>query len=75
MLVLRVPCTAAALQGRLVPGERAIDAPGVVKSLVFLARGQPVLVVLAGADKVDEKKLAAYLQVGPGVFRGFFGGF
>ena len=31
----------------------------IVKSLVFLAAGEPVVVLVSGADRVDEAKLAA----------------
>ncbi len=31
----------------------------IVKSLVFLADGRPVLALVSGADRVDERKLAA----------------
>jgi Cys-tRNA(Pro) deacylase len=33
----------------------------IVKSLVFLAAGDPVVVLLSGSDRVDESKLAAVL--------------
>ncbi|MBI2325461.1 MAG: YbaK/EbsC family protein [Chloroflexi bacterium] len=33
----------------------------IVKSLVFLAAGDPVVVLVAGSDRVDESKLAAVL--------------
>jgi prolyl-tRNA editing enzyme YbaK/EbsC (Cys-tRNA(Pro) deacylase) len=35
----------------------------IVKSLVFLAAGDPVVVLVSGADRVDEAKLAAVLGV------------
>ena len=35
----------------------------IVKSLVFLADGAPVVVLCSGADRVDEPKLAAALGV------------
>ena len=34
-----------------------------MKSLVFLAAGEPVVVLLSGSDRVDESKLAAVLGV------------
>ena len=33
----------------------------IVKSLVFLAAGDPVVVIVSGSDRVDESKLAAVL--------------
>lgn len=33
----------------------------IVKSLVFLAAGDPVVVLVSGSDRVDESKLAAVL--------------
>ncbi|HEX9438012.1 MAG TPA: YbaK/EbsC family protein [Candidatus Limnocylindria bacterium] len=35
----------------------------IVKSLVFLAAGDPVVVLVTGSDRVDESKLAAVLGV------------
>ena len=40
----------------------------IVKSLVFLVEGAPVVVLCSGADRVDEAKLAAALG-GPGLRR------
>ena len=40
----------------------------IVKSLVFLVEGAPVVVLCSGADRVDEAKLTAALG-GPGVRR------
>ncbi|MDE3112649.1 MAG: YbaK/EbsC family protein [Chloroflexota bacterium] len=37
------------------------DAAQIVKSLVFLAAGDPVVVLVSGSDRVDESKLAAVL--------------
>ena len=37
------------------------DVAQIVKSLVFLAAGDPVVVLLSGSDRVDESKLAAVL--------------
>ena len=37
------------------------DVAQIVKSLVFLAGGQPVVVLASGSDRVDESKLAAVL--------------
>ena len=39
------------------------DVAQIVKSLVFLAAGEPVVVLLSGSDRVDESKLAAVLGV------------
>ncbi len=35
----------------------------IVKSLVFLAAGDPVVVLVSGSDRVDERKLAVALGV------------
>jgi Cys-tRNA(Pro) deacylase len=35
------------------------DVAQIVKSLVFLAAGDPVVVLVSGSDRVDESKLAA----------------
>ncbi|MDP9321268.1 MAG: YbaK/EbsC family protein [Chloroflexota bacterium] len=43
-------------------------AAEIVKSLVFLVEGAPVVVLCSGADRVDEAKLEAALG-GPGVRR------
>jgi prolyl-tRNA editing enzyme YbaK/EbsC (Cys-tRNA(Pro) deacylase) len=37
------------------------DVAQIVKSLVFLAAGDPVIVLLSGRDRVDESKLAGVL--------------
>lgn len=39
------------------------DVAQIVKSLVFLAAGEPVVVLLSGSDRVDESKLAGVLGV------------
>ncbi len=39
------------------------DVAQIVKSLVFLAAGDPVIVLVSGSDRVDESKLAAVLGV------------
>lgn len=39
------------------------DVAQIVKSLVFLAAGEPVVVLVSGADRVGEPKLAAVLGV------------
>lgn len=39
------------------------DVAQIVKSLVFLAAGDPVVVLVSGSDRVDESKLAAVLGV------------
>ncbi len=41
------------------------DVAQIVKSLVFLAAGDPVVVLVSGADRVDEQKLAAAIGVTP----------
>jgi len=38
-----------------------VNADRVIKSLVFMAGGQPILVINNGLARVDRKKLAAYL--------------
>ncbi len=38
-----------------------VDADRVIKSLVFMAGDQPILVINNGLARVDRKKLAAYL--------------
>ena len=49
---------------QLVALDLPLDAPGAVKSLVFVSRGgRPVVVVLGGADRVDARKLARALGV------------
>ena len=50
------------------PAEDAARAIGcevaqIVKSLVFLAAGDPVVVLVSGSDRVDESKLSAALGV------------
>jgi prolyl-tRNA editing enzyme YbaK/EbsC (Cys-tRNA(Pro) deacylase) len=42
---------------------RAVGAPvgSIVKSLIFLADGQPLLVLVAGDQRADVKRLRAYL--------------
>jgi prolyl-tRNA editing enzyme YbaK/EbsC (Cys-tRNA(Pro) deacylase) len=44
---------------------RAVDAPqgSIVKSLIFLADGAPLLVLVAGDQRADIKKLRATLQL------------
>ncbi len=37
------------------------DVAQIVKSLVFLAAGDPVVVLVSGSDRVDESKLAGLL--------------
>src|SRR5579859_2237113 len=39
------------------------DVAQIVKSLVFLAAGDPVVVLVSGSDRVDESKVAAVLGV------------
>lgn len=38
-----------------------VDADMIIKSLVFMAEDQPILVINNGLARVDRKKLAAYL--------------
>jgi len=67
-----VPLTAADLQAHIDTHKLSatlqarpadlLDAD-VIKSLVFTANGQPVLVVTGLSSKVDERKLAAHLGV------------
>lgn len=40
-----------------------VDAALIIKSLVFMAGDQPILVINNGPARVDRKKLAAYLGV------------
>ncbi|HEX4744920.1 MAG TPA: YbaK/EbsC family protein [Candidatus Limnocylindria bacterium] len=44
--------------------EIGCDVAEIVKSLVFLADDQPVVVLCAGADRVDESRLKAALGAG-----------
>ncbi len=51
--------------------QEAADAVGsavdqIVKSLCFMVDGKPVMVLVAGHNRLDEKKLAAYFEVGRG---------
>lgn len=39
------------------------DVAQIVKSLVFCAEGTPILVLTSGANRVDEQRLAAYLEL------------
>jgi prolyl-tRNA editing enzyme YbaK/EbsC (Cys-tRNA(Pro) deacylase) len=39
------------------------DVAQIVKSLVFLAAGDPVVILVSGSDRVDESKLAGVLGV------------
>lgn len=48
--------------------QEAADAIGcdvsqIVKSLCFVAEGAPVMILVAGHNRLDEKKLAAYFGV------------
>jgi Cys-tRNA(Pro) deacylase len=36
----------------------------IIKSLVFLVRGEPVLIIANGSQKIDQRKLAARFEVG-----------
>jgi Cys-tRNA(Pro) deacylase len=49
--------------------EAAAEAVGcsvgqIVKSLCFMANGEPVMALVSGANRLDEKKLAALQNVG-----------
>ena len=41
-----------------------VQTDQIIKSLVFMAAGNPLLVISNGLSRVDGKKLAAYLDVG-----------
>lgn len=41
-----------------------VEAGQIIKSLVFHVDGTPLLVINNGLDRVDRRKLAAYLNVG-----------
>ena len=41
-----------------------VDVGQIAKSLVFLADGEPVLVVLSGVDRLDTERLREYLAAG-----------
>ncbi|GBF92616.1 hypothetical protein Rsub_05230 [Raphidocelis subcapitata] len=51
------------LQAAILPRPPDLDDADVIKSLVFSANSQPVLVVAPLAAKVNERKLAAHLGV------------
>lgn len=38
----------------------------IIKSLVFLVKGEPLLVINNGVQRIDRRKLATHLQVGRG---------
>jgi prolyl-tRNA editing enzyme YbaK/EbsC (Cys-tRNA(Pro) deacylase) len=40
-----------------------VDLAQIAKSLVFVADGEPVLIVLSGADRLDPERLAGWLGV------------
>ena len=42
----------------------AVDTAQIIKSLLFLVNGDPLLVINNGTARVDRRKLAAYLGVG-----------
>ncbi|HSO20602.1 MAG TPA: YbaK/EbsC family protein [Desulfosarcina sp.] len=44
--------------------ELGVDTERIIKSLVFLNDGAPLLVVTNGLARVDRRRLAAYLDVG-----------
>ena len=41
-----------------------VEPEQIIKSLVFLVKGEPLLVINNGLAKVDQRKVAAYLNVG-----------
>ena len=41
-----------------------VNAAQIIKSLVFLVDGQPILVIANGTQKVDRRKLAQHFDVG-----------
>lgn len=43
-----------------------VDTHQIIKSLVFMIKGEPLLVINNGENRVDRRKLAAHLQVGRG---------
>ena len=43
-----------------------VDTRQIIKSLVFMIKGEPLLVINNGEDRVDRRKLATHLQVGRG---------
>jgi prolyl-tRNA editing enzyme YbaK/EbsC (Cys-tRNA(Pro) deacylase) len=45
-------------------GALGVDAERIVKSLLFLAGGQPVLIIASGTGRVDTSRLADYLKIG-----------
>ncbi len=66
-------CEEHGIDAELIPAPGAKTAQGaaealdttvdhIIKSLVFLADGEPVLVIVTGADQVNEEKLAAVLH-------------
>lgn len=51
------------LKAQLLPRPADLPDGDVIKSLVFTANGQPLLVVAPLSSKVDERRLAAHLGV------------
>lgn len=43
-----------------------VDSGQIIKSLVFMIKDEPVLVINNGQARVDRRKLAAYLTIGRG---------
>jgi prolyl-tRNA editing enzyme YbaK/EbsC (Cys-tRNA(Pro) deacylase) len=43
-----------------------VDTNQIIKSLVFLIKGEPLLVINNGVQRIDRRKLATHLQVGRG---------
>ncbi len=43
-----------------------VDSGQIIKSLVFMIKDEPVLVINSGQARVDRRKLAAYLTIGRG---------
>ncbi len=46
--------------------RRGCEVGQIVKSLVFLADGEPVVALVSGADRLDTDRLAATLPAGTG---------
>jgi len=44
--------------------ELGVETDQIIKSLVFIADGRPLLVIGNGLSRVDRKKLATHLEVG-----------
>jgi prolyl-tRNA editing enzyme YbaK/EbsC (Cys-tRNA(Pro) deacylase) len=46
-----------------------VECEAIIKSLLFIADGRPVLVIAGGTDRVDKSKLGAVLSVAPSGIR------